>query len=126
MEVKYFMARKPRTDRDLQSGKIRLSKVKSVEPDFKATEDVSVVKLEAALNEAQAVLDEYNQMLAALDGKSNQYAQSVKTIKDLSERLLEGVGLKYGKDSSEYEMAGGTRKSERKKPKPKTPPQSPT
>jgi hypothetical protein len=38
--------------------------------------------------------------------------------------VLPAVGLKYGKDSSEYEMAGGTRESERKKrvvkPKPPT------
>jgi hypothetical protein len=116
------MARIAKTDRELQPGRIRLSKVKSVEPDFKMTDDVSAAKLEAALGEAQAVLDEYNQMLASLDGKGNEYAELIKTIKDLSERLLEGVGLKYGKDSNEYEMAGGTRRSERKKPKPKTPP----
>jgi hypothetical protein len=116
------MARKAKTDREMQPGRIRLSKVKSVEADFKATDDVSVAKLEAALGEAQTVLDDYNQMLSSLDGKSNQYAQLIKIINDLSERLLEGVGLKYGKDSNEYEMAGGTRKSERKRPKPKTPP----
>jgi hypothetical protein len=36
--------------------------------------------------------------------------------------MLAGVGSKYGKDSSEYEQAGGTRTSERKPPvrKPKT------
>ena len=45
-----------------------------------------------------------------------------KAIRDLSERMLAGVASKYGKDSSEYEMAGGTRKSERKRPTRKTPP----
>ncbi|BAZ67792.1 hypothetical protein NIES4106_25490 [Fischerella sp. NIES-4106] len=32
---------------------------------------------------------------------------------DISERMLTGVACKYGKDSSEYEMAGGVRKSDR-------------
>ena len=30
--------------------------------------------------------------------------------------MLTGVGVKYGKDSNEYEKAGGVRTSERKKP----------
>ena len=115
------MARKPKTDREMQAGKIRLAKVKSVEPDFKANDDVSVAKLEAALSEAQSVLDDYNQTLASLDGKNNQYNLQIKKINNLSELLLDAVGLKYGKDSDQYEMAGGTRKSERRKPKPKMP-----
>ena len=31
-------------------------------------------------------------------------------------RALNGVKFKFGDDSSQYEMAGGVRKSERKKP----------
>ena len=34
-------------------------------------------------------------------------------------RALDGVKFKYGSDSSQYEMAGGVRQSERKKPAPK-------
>jgi hypothetical protein len=30
--------------------------------------------------------------------------------------MLNGVASKFGTDSSQYEMAGGVRKSERKKP----------
>jgi hypothetical protein len=32
------------------------------------------------------------------------------------ETMLTGVGVKYGKDSNEYEKAGGVRTSERKSP----------
>ncbi len=34
----------------------------------------------------------------------------------VSERMLIAVAAKYGKDSYEHEMAGGIRKSERKRP----------
>ena len=34
---------------------------------------------------------------------------------DTSERMLAGVAAKYGRDSTEYEMAGGTKKSERRR-----------
>jgi len=38
-----------------------------------------------------------------------------KALAGTTSMMLTGVALKYGKDSSEYEMAGGTRKSERRK-----------
>lgn len=43
-----------------------------------------------------------------------------KQLRDLSERMLIAVAAKYGKNSYEYEMAGGVRKSERKRPVRKT------
>jgi len=42
-----------------------------------------------------------------------------KELRDLSSLMLSGVKVKYGRDSNEYEMAGGTRLSERKKSKKK-------
>ena len=46
----------------------------------------------------------------------NDVIKTELALKDLSERMLMGVGSKFGKDSDEYEMAGGVRKSEHKKP----------
>ena len=45
----------------------------------------------------------------------NDVIKTELALKDLSERILMGVGSKYGSKSDEYEMAGGVRKSERKK-----------
>jgi hypothetical protein len=39
-----------------------------------------------------------------------------KELRPFSERMLAGVGVNYSKDSSQYEMAGGTRQSEIKQP----------
>lgn len=110
------MARKAKTDREIQKGRIRLSKVKSVEADFSANADVSVATMNAAITDAEGILDNYNQTLSSLDAQSNQYDLAIKKVNDIGERLLDAVGLKYGKDSDQYEMAGGTRKSEYKKP----------
>ena len=41
-------------------------------------------------------------------------------LNDWTRRVLSAVVAQYGPDSSEYEMVGGTRKSERKKPVRKT------
>ena len=48
--------------------------------------------------------------------RSVRCATPQRDIRALSERMLIAVAAKYGKDSYEYEMAGGIRKSERKRP----------
>jgi len=42
-------------------------------------------------------------------------------LNDWNRRVLSAVEAQFGPDSSEYEMVGGTRKSERKKPSKKAP-----
>jgi hypothetical protein len=56
----------------------------------------------------------------------NELEASERGLKDKSGRMLNGVPAKYWKDSSEYELAGGVRSSERKKPVRKQPPPSTT
>ncbi|HYX15876.1 MAG TPA: hypothetical protein VE944_16215, partial [Nostoc sp.] len=58
-------------------------------------------------------IDEYNMMLTAIDSAKGKIETLEKTIRETSERLVSGVALKYGKDSREYEMTGGVRKSDR-------------
>jgi hypothetical protein len=77
----------------------------------------------AALKEKN---DKYNSDLSLLDESLNVIQADERALDDLSTRMLAGVGTKYGKDSNEYEKAGGTRTSERKPPlrkknKPATP-----
>lgn len=68
----------------------------------------------------QAKLDAYNGLLNEIDALNNDILAGEKALGALSERMLDGVGVKFGKDSNEYEQAGGVRKSERKKPTRKT------
>ena len=42
-------------------------------------------------------------------------------LADLSERMLAGVASQFGRDSDAYEKAGGTRKSDRRRPTSLTP-----
>ncbi len=46
--------------------------------------------------------------------------ETEKVLMAFSEKMLLGVAFEYGKDSFEYEMAGGVRKSQRKRPVRKT------
>jgi hypothetical protein len=63
----------------------------------------------------------YNESLSFADRALNAVQDTEKEIRDLSERMLIAVAARYGKDSYEYEMAGGTRKSERKRPQRRSP-----
>lgn len=65
-----------------------------------------------SLNDA---ISHYNKLLSDTDAALNEIIAVELQARDLAERALAGVATKYGKDSSEYEQAGGTRKSERKK-----------
>jgi len=77
---------------------------------------LKLVELQAKVKVAQAALDHYNGLLTQADLESDQFDDLEVELKDLNERMLTGVATEFGKDSPEYEAAGGVRKSERKKP----------
>lgn len=58
----------------------------------------------------------YNATLSLADAQLNDLLVAEKQLNTFSETMLVGVGFKFGKDSNEYERAGGVRSSERKAP----------
>ncbi len=56
-----------------------------------------------------------NSMLSDVDTVLNRVKAHEKEIKSLFKRALSGAVSKFGEDSDEVEMMGGTRSSERKK-----------
>ena len=101
----------------------RIAGMKASDPAMDAGNGVSVAAGEALLTEARTLLENYNIKLAEGDDLLNQFTAKNREAGKFNSKVLPAVGLKYGKDSSEYEMAGGKRESERKKPvrKQKTP-----
>jgi hypothetical protein len=100
----------------------RIAGMKSIEATLDLKDGVSVAAGEALLTETRAALDEYNQLLAQVDEKLNVFNGKEKLLQAFNRKVLPAVGLKYGTDSAEYEMVGGTRDSEHAKPKPKPEP----
>ena len=100
----------------LQTARERLAGLKKfrTEPDFGAT--LTVAAYETEINGYAADESSYNQDLAALDDKQNRLNTRESALKDLNQRILAAVKAQFGPDSSEFELAGGTRRSERKKP----------
>ncbi len=106
----------------LDAAEGRLAALKSIDTKLDLGDGRDVKSFGDAIVAARTAVSDYNTMLSAVDEKYNAAQKAIKAATALSTRMLSGVGSKWGNDSDQYEKAGGTRASERKKPvrKPKT------
>jgi hypothetical protein len=104
---------------DLDKGKVRLAAIKSIDANLDLGNQITVQNYEIELNKLNAKIEQYNTTLSIIDDLYNECQAQKSIIKDWNERVLTGVATKYGKNSTQYEMAGGVKKSERKKPQSK-------
>jgi hypothetical protein len=110
------MARTKKNSQALEKANIRLASVKSISATLDFGNGLSIATYTAKINATKAALDDYNTALSLIDEKLNLISGLEKELKDMNEQVLISVAAKYGKNSMEYEKAGGVRKSERKKP----------
>ena len=110
------MARQKRGSRTLEKAQKRLDGIQSVNPKFNAGAGFTAAGYLKLINELRAEISTYNIALSNLDEITNQVAEKEKLVAQYSERMLLGVAAQYGKDSHEYEKAGGVCKSDRKRP----------
>jgi hypothetical protein len=61
----------------------------------------------------KAKLDAYNEMVNALKQERESLEAMEKTLRGTSERMLGAVASLYGKESNEYEVAGGKKRGKR-------------
>jgi ABC-type hemin transport system substrate-binding protein len=107
------MSRQKRTSRVLEKAELRASGMKSIIPSIKFEEDYTLEKLIESIEKLRNKLDVHNTALAIVDSSLTEVEEMEKNLRQLSEKLLMVVAIKYGKDSAEYEMAGGVRNSDR-------------
>ncbi len=110
------MPKRKAASKHIEKAGKRLSGLKSINEQLDLGNNLTVEAYEAIITDATNKLDTYNQALSTLDSKQNEWKAAEKQLRDLNERMLIGVAAKYGKDSNEYEQAGGIKKSERKRP----------
>ena len=109
------MSYKKKRSSHYEKAVVRLAALKSVDPKMDLGNGQTIVIYENAITDLRKTIDQYNTHLSQADEQRNKVRESEKSLKDLSERMLAGVVNKYGRDSEAYEMAGGVKKSERKK-----------
>lgn len=109
------MARSKRSSKDLELAERRLAGITSISSSLDLGGGLTVASYRSRIEGVKSKLETYNQLLSKVDAALNEVVDGEKSLRDTSERMLAGVGSKYGKDSDEYEKAGGKKKSERKR-----------
>jgi hypothetical protein len=111
------MGRIRRTSSVIAKAIVRSNNLKSISQTLDLGGGLSVTAFDSLIAEAEAAQDDYNQSIAALDEKGNHLDDLLKQVGDMSSRLLAGTGARYGRNSSEYEKAGGSKTDEIKRAK---------
>lgn len=117
------MARVKRSSSVLETAKRRLAGLKSINPLPDFGPNLKLNDYEQAINALGTKIETYNGLLASLDDLQNQIQADEKMLRTTNARMLSASEAHYGPDSSQYELTGGTRQSERKRPTPKQTPQ---
>jgi len=99
--------------------KARITGLKSIKPAPQLSEGLAPTDGDKLLADHATATEAYNAILLQADDALNALKTHEKKMTDWNKRTLAGVGSIYGDDSSQYELAGGTRRSERKKPAPR-------
>lgn len=110
-----FIARTKKSSSHYDVAANRLAGLKSISTTLDLGNGLTVQTYEASVLDFRQKLDEYNTSLSMADSKLNIVQDAERKLRDMTERMLAGVASMYGKDSDEYEKAGGVRKSDRKK-----------
>ena len=107
------MGHKQRISRDLERAKLRAAGLETIDPALNLGDGFTLKDYVQTIDRLRIKLDDHNSALAAISSSQTEIEALEKTLNEMTERMLTGVAFKFGKDSREYEMAGGVRKSER-------------
>ena len=99
----------------MEKGDTRAAALSSINPNLELGDSLSVAAYKVKIADTRAKLDAYNALLSDSDAALAVLEQSESELADLTERMLKGVASKFGRDSVDYEKAGGVRKSKIKR-----------
>lgn len=111
------MGRKKRGSAVLETARKRLAGLKSIDPAVNFGPNMTEQDYEGIITAFQNRLDTYNEHSAELDQEQSEVDTEEDVLNDWNKRYLSAGGARFGTDSKEYEALGGTRLSDRKKPK---------
>ncbi len=110
------MPRVKRSSIIIEKADQRLASLQSIDPNLDLTKGLTIQAFSDSIETARRRVAAYNTTLSHLDADRATMVEAEKAVSTFAEKMLIGVAFEYGKDSREYEMAGGTRKSQRKRP----------
>jgi hypothetical protein len=107
------MTRKKRTSRILEKAELRSAGLKAINPTLDFGDVRNLNNMTQLIEQLRTKIDSYNTALAVIDSSKIEIEELEKNLSDITEKMLIGVAFQYGKDSREYQMAGGVRTSDR-------------
>ncbi|MEH2385855.1 MAG: hypothetical protein V7K14_08770 [Nostoc sp.] len=107
------MSRKKRTSRVLEKAELRTSGLRAIDLNLDLGDACNLKNMIQLIDQLRIKIDAHNTALSVIDSSKTEIEELEQSLGNFSEKMLMGVGFRYGKDSYEYEMAGGVRKSER-------------
>jgi hypothetical protein len=120
------MARRKKNSTALEQSERRMESLRSISPALDFGGGLNLLAYTEAINDLRSKLAHYNTTLSSIDKLADDVKEAERLVKELSEKMLLGVGSRYGKTSQEYEMAGGSRrKNSRKSSRQSTSPSGP-
>ncbi|WP_392481312.1 hypothetical protein [Nostoc sp. C110] len=112
------MTQRKRNSMSLTKAERRIEGMQTINPQLDFSNGFSIATYNTRVIELREKLAAYNQAQTIVDKTHNALLEAERELNTYSEQMLLNVASRYGKNSDEYEMAGGTRRSDRKKPRP--------
>ncbi|MEH1794930.1 MULTISPECIES: hypothetical protein [unclassified Nostoc] len=112
------MTQRKRNSMSLTKAERRIEGMQTINPQLDFSNGFSIATYNTKVIELREKLAAYNQAQTIVDKTHNALTEAERELNTYSEQMLLNVASRYGKNSDEYEMAGGTRRSDRKKPRP--------
>jgi hypothetical protein len=111
------MAQRKRESVSVNKATDRANRLQSIDENLDLGNGNTLAAFKTKIAGTKKENDDYNTMKSALDGQLDKVEVLEKDLDTMSVNMLAAVRIKHGSDSPEYEMAGGTRASDRKRPK---------
>jgi len=110
------VSRRKRKSAALETARLRRTGLNSITKPIDFGANTTKEAFEAKLTAFENRLNAYNQRLAELDNEQNNIDDAERELVQWNRRILSAGEASFGSDSSEYELLGGTRTSDRKRP----------
>lgn len=103
-----------RSSKVLGKAERRASSLASIAPSLDLGNGLTLQTYTSSIETTRQKVAAYNTTLSNLAQLYDEMMESEQRLSDLNERMLMGVLTKYGRNSIEYEMAGGKRKRQKR------------
>lgn len=104
------MARRKRNSSTLSHAERRIESLQSINSTLDFGNGLTLEAYASIIRDLRSKLAAYNTALSAIDKLADDVNAVEQVVLEMSEKMLMGVGSRYGRTSQEYEMAGGSRR----------------